>query len=91
MNKKDYHAYLASEDWAELRLKVIERDNMACRGCKSNKVLQVHHRQYKKEATDNLDDLVAVCRECHCKIHEMAGTMKGRHRIWNATVAILGF
>ena len=67
--KSKYEIYLESEQFADLRKKVLRRDNNKCRACGSTENLQVHHLSYKNIYHEELDDLVCLCRNCHAAFH----------------------
>jgi hypothetical protein len=66
--------YLLSDTWNTIRKRILARDRYTCRQCGiSGKPLDVHHITYDNLYSENDDELVAVCRECHEKIHEKHG------------------
>jgi 5-methylcytosine-specific restriction endonuclease McrA len=69
---KAYEVHLQSPKWKALRKKVIERANGICEGCGRNKATQAHHLTYERVGDEMLFDLVAVCDECHSKVHQKA-------------------
>lgn len=80
MDKAEYHNYLLSEQWGDIRRQVITRDNSLCRicgggayGCDAN----IHHLTYRNIGNENLSDLVNLCPACHYEIHEEAAKFKG--------------
>lgn len=68
-NEKVYPKYLASAEWREKRLKVLERDNYLCQSCLTAKAQAVHHLTYRNVGCEPLFDLVSVCNNCHDIIH----------------------
>jgi hypothetical protein len=68
-----YDEYLQSEQWLMIRAQVLRRDGYRCR--MSGKVnhpgdpLQVHHLTYDRVGCESLDDLIAICRSTHRKLH----------------------
>ena len=41
-----------------------------CQTCGSTKDLEIHHKVKKSQGgTDNIDNLILLCRECHKKAH----------------------
>lgn len=66
--KAEYRAYLASPQWAQKRSEVLSRENGLCEIC-SSPATQVHHRHYFNLGNEQLDDLMAVCGDCHELIH----------------------
>lgn len=72
-----YNLYMKSEDWAEVRQMVLERDHHRCRFCARNsdqEQLQIHHSKYQgilfhETEGDNLDYLITCCRICHKNCH----------------------
>ena len=59
------------ENWDKIRKQVYERDNYTCRLCRAKDVkLYAHHIVSKsKGGSDNLENLVSLCEECHIKQH----------------------
>lgn len=56
--------------WANIRRKIIERDNYMCRICGKgvDYKLNVHHKNWDR--TNNKDrNLVTLCSECHRLVH----------------------
>ncbi len=62
----DYEQYLASEQWKNIRSRVLFRDKLKCRDC-GKRATQVHHLSYAEEVMDGRDDtqLISICRQCH--------------------------
>jgi len=63
---------LGSTAWKRLRSVVIMRDDWRCQGhdCDRRNKLTVHHIIPRSAGgTDNLDNLITLCRECHDAIH----------------------
>jgi hypothetical protein len=64
-----YADKLKDPRWQKKRLKILERDNWTCRGCKDTEnTLVVHHIKYFPdkdpwECPDNF--LLTLCEECH--------------------------
>ena len=68
---EDYSKYLDSEEWKDIREKVLERDNYTCQGCLDAAAEQVHHKTYDhyKKGFEIMFDLTSVCKKCHGLIH----------------------
>jgi hypothetical protein len=67
---EDYERYIReSPEWWAIRTKVMRRDDHLCQACRENAATDVHHKNYTHLYEEVLYDLVAVCRECHGKIH----------------------
>lgn len=68
--RADYSQYMKSAEWFHKRQQVILRSDGKCEaiGC-TNEAVEVHHMTYQRLGNENLEDLRAVCRECHRKIH----------------------
>jgi hypothetical protein len=64
-----YADKLKDPRWQKKRLKILERDNWACRGCNDTKnSLAVHHLKYfpDKDPWECPDRfLMTLCEECH--------------------------
>lgn len=70
----------------ELRLRVLKRDNYTCQICHRNDVkLQVHHIvPGSKGGLDGLQNLRAICSNCHNIEHQYDGIERGTLRmVWN--------
>ena len=66
---KTYYEKLKDPRWQKKRLVVFERDDFACRKCKSKEAtLNVHHKRYAKNGDPwgvELEDLITFCEDCH--------------------------
>ena len=64
-----------NETWATIRADVLARD-MGCRGqaildVRCGGPVDVHHiRRRGQGGTDELDNLIALCRSCHAWVHD---------------------
>jgi len=69
VEKAEYDEYLASDAWKRRRQKVIERANGMCEGCLTEPARDVHHRTYKHFKQEFAFELLALCRQCHTRVH----------------------
>ena len=53
------------------KAKVMLRDKNICQACLTRQATDVHHLTYKHIYNEPLFDLVAICRPCHEKLHEL--------------------
>lgn len=54
------------EDWHEIVSQAKQRDHYRCRECRTSKELTVHHIKPRSEGgTNNLSNLITLCRRCH--------------------------
>ena len=62
----------------EIRLIVLRRDRYTCQCCRTTRTnLRVHHVVSKKKGgTDDPDNLITLCHQCHGKVHESCKTEK---------------
>lgn len=65
-----YESYLRTPEWRAVRQRVLTRSRGMCEGCGERKAAQVHHLTYEHLGNEFLFELVAVCMECHGRIHE---------------------
>lgn len=65
----NYQEYLRTPHWQELRAKVLKRANFVCEECKRDVPLHVHHENYKRVGYERLEDLKALCYDCHKAKH----------------------
>jgi len=64
-----YGEYLWSDHWRKLRTRILASAKGRCQRCGTIAALQVHHTTYDNLGHEHVDDLIAVCRECHDVIH----------------------
>ena len=62
----EYELYLQSQEWRDIRYRVLVRDCFACRCCGAA-AAQVHHLSYSAAVMAGEDDsqLMSLCRKCH--------------------------
>lgn len=65
-----YNAYLQTDAWKTIRQRVMQRACNRCEGCGIARATQVHHLTYDRVGEEMLFDLVAICDDCHAKVHE---------------------
>ena len=81
--QKNYRNYLTTPKWHEKRMERIEEyDDYTCQGCgkrfEDERGLEVHHIDYHHKGDELVgDDLVSLCRRCHCIIHNAMNRKKG--------------
>lgn len=71
-----YHqkmSYLHSDQWKQVKRKVLKRDGHHCQSCGSSLHLEVHHVTYDRLGNEDLSDLVTLCNSCHSKLHAKLG------------------
>lgn len=66
---EEHTKYLSTPQWREKRRRVLERAHGRCEGCGQRDATIAHHLTYVRWQHEMLFDLVAVCEECHKKIH----------------------
>jgi hypothetical protein len=66
--KVNYHEYIRSQDWINKSRK-WRKKTKACEKCGSAKELQCHHKHYRTLGRERREDILVVCRTCHCKLH----------------------
>lgn len=67
--RNEYSAYISSPGWKIKRQMVLKRAGGRCEGCAVEPAQEVHHLHYHRFGNEMLFDLVAVCKNCHDKIH----------------------
>lgn len=63
----NYDGYLLSDHWKAFRRKILKRDRR-CRAC-DGKAEVVHHLTYRRLGRELMEDALALCFDCHSKIH----------------------
>lgn len=67
---RNYEEYLRHPTYRAIRAQAIERSGGICERCHVNRITEVHHLRYPKWGTfDVLENLQAICHQCHCQIH----------------------
>ena len=58
--------------YANSRAHALDRDSYTCQHCGAkNKRLEVHHIKYRSQGgSDDLDNLITLCEDCHHKLHK---------------------
>ncbi|MGR3557184.1 MAG: HNH endonuclease [Sagittula sp.] len=69
--QRSHANYLNSPEWAERRLQVMDRANSLCEGCRKTRASEVHHLSYRNWGNEFLFELVALCGDCHDRIHRL--------------------
>ena len=65
----EYKAYLKSPEWNDKRKKALFNAGYRCERCKKAKPLQVHHLTYERIFNERIEDLQALCFDCHKWVH----------------------
>ena len=68
-----YREYLKTEHWQGIRSRALRRAQFRCQLCNISAPLHVHHRSYvyRGEEQYHMDDVIALCRGCHAKHHDI--------------------
>lgn len=67
--KQAHEAYISSPAWKERRRLVMDRAQGHCEGCRKAAASEVHHLSYEHLGHEFLFELVALCRDCHSRVH----------------------
>ena len=73
----DYQKYLASEEWAKVRVDIVAVRGNKCEIC-GKRGSQVHHRTYDNLGCEEPEDLILTCGKCHMKEHGLIKTKKSK-------------
>lgn len=65
MDREAYQRYLASREWAVLKLRVRARSKGVCERCRQRPHQETHHVTYARVGAEHLEDLLGVCTPCH--------------------------
>lgn len=73
MNKQaEYEAFRRTRRWHEIRVRVAARDQNQCQAClvrRPSWQLELHHLTYRYGLDAPYFALIAVCRDCHRRLH----------------------
>lgn len=67
----EQHVMAPSPKWLAIRDRIFSRSGGMCEGCGTRRASQVHHLTYQHLGDEFLWELVAVCRECHERVHDI--------------------
>ena len=67
--RRRYNAHLDSQEWQDLRNKVIDREEGICEGCRNAPIEHVHHLSYLNMGNEFLFELKGLCIDCHLRCH----------------------
>jgi hypothetical protein len=71
--KEKYDAYIASEEWFNVKIDIISKRGSRCEACskpmKPNK-LHLHHKTYERLFDEKESDLELLCPSCHAFAHD---------------------
>ena len=67
--KEKYAAYLCSREWAEKKESIRQRSHGRCERCTYGNFDACHHLTYIRKYDERLEDLQAICNECHRYVH----------------------
>jgi hypothetical protein len=67
--RDEYAAYLDSPEWQAKRKRAMARARGQCEGCQAARAVEVHHLTYDHVGNEFLWELVAVCADCHQRVH----------------------
>lgn len=73
-----YNEYINSTKWEEKRKEIIDTYGGKCYICGTTDNLQGHHLNYESLGSENSDNVVCLCADCHKKIHELVDEVKGK-------------
>ena len=71
-NKETYKQYLQTTHWRWVRF-IFLQTNPRCAGCRGSLDLTVHHKSYKHLWKECMEDLEAMCWDCHKIKHGLVG------------------
>ncbi len=69
---------LACDECEQLRLQTLERDGWRCQHCGKRDHLEIHHIIRRSQSgADSEENLIALCGECHGRVHRSPRQMPG--------------
>ena len=74
LNGMSYKEYLQSDEWRLVKQKASRHPHyQKCWFCQSTQRLEIHHRTYTWLNTKHfMSCLMAVCRDCHERVHQLS-------------------
>jgi len=78
-----YHEYLSTNEWDVIRKHYLKEAGYKCQLCNAEGVeLHVHHKTYERRGEEHPDDLIALCKDCHAKVHDKYPRAVDEYREW---------
>lgn len=68
--RTNYVKYIKSEAWISKSRK-WRKETPNCELCGSDQRLECHHKHYKTLGKETREDILVVCHQCHCKLHNV--------------------
>jgi len=63
--------YMEQPEWKQQRRQALARAGYRCQACsRHNTTLDVHHNNYENYGNERPQDLIALCRPCHQRLHD---------------------
>lgn len=72
MGHNSYRQYIVSEEWAQVKIDLIQIRGCKCENCGKPRTpagLDVHHLTYERLFEENPEDLILLCGGCHMQQH----------------------
>lgn len=91
MGKVDYQTYMASKAWQRRRASYFaEGWPKCCVACGAGSNITLHHMTYVRLGNEASRDLIAICRECHERLHDKASNAgKGGVRAFQQQLVLI--
>lgn len=67
-----YQDYLNSEGWKAKRDMILKMWGYRCALCYSNGELHLHHRTYERKGSEDVFDLIPLCKKHHEMTHDIS-------------------
>ncbi len=72
LRRMPFAEYRLTYEWRCRRSRVLLRAGNRCEMCHEHRGrLEVHHRTYARYGAEQLGDLIALCRPCHQRFHNI--------------------
>lgn len=65
----NYVEHINSRKWQRLRRNKFIESGHKCEECGREWELDVHHRTYERLGSEEMEDLVVLCKRCHSDLH----------------------
>ena len=72
LKRMSHNEYLKTQHWKLAESAVLKRDLNRCADCGNSteeKPIEVHHITYIRRGKESLEDLMALCKDCHTERH----------------------
>lgn len=73
-----YSKYIVSESWKNFTKRFYKKNKKECASCSGKTEIDIHHMTYERLGHELMEDVVALCNDCHFSFHERMKERTGK-------------